>query len=145
MTFIEKLKSEYPDQVETSMVDMIPFGCPWSYGYIEKDAVAPCNYEKASRTVCKMCWNREMPEAENAESRRKEKIEELNTWCENSKCEECPIYKIIDFVEVCDFDSMPEERLDDLYEAIRTAKKKTEPEAPAIKSSGNRREFETGL
>ena len=132
MTFLEKLKIEHPERIsETCLAGVV--GCPYHYKY------EPVPYCAHIDEDCTACWNREMPEAETEKKR-----EELCVWCENSKCEECPIYKIVDFAEVCDFESMPKERLDELYEAIRTAKKKTEPEAHAIKDSGNRREFETG-
>lgn len=138
MTFLEKLKSEHPSRIDPARQGGA-YGCPVHYKYEQVPKIELCK-----RRECEKCWNREMPEAENAKSRRKEKIEELYAWCETSKCEDCPIYKIIDFVEVCDFDSMSEEMIDGLYEAIRAAEKKPEPEAPTIKDSGNRREFETG-
>ena len=138
MTFRERLKMEHPECVGRRFFGGAK-GCPIHYKYEQKKDERICR-----KADCKKCWNREMPETENAESRRKEKIEELDTWCEKSKCGECPICDLLDFEEVCEFEEKREEQLDKFLEAIHATEKKAETEAPAIKDSGNRREFETG-
>lgn len=138
MTFLEKLKVEYPEDVKAP-INFNWLDCPSMYGY-EPDGRCPPNINKN----CEKCWNREIPEPEAEKTSFKKKCEELYTWCENSKCEECPLNDLIDYGEVCEFEKKHEERLDKFLEAIHAAEKKTEPEAPAIKDSGNRREFETG-
>ena len=56
MTFLEKLKQEYPDNVGPRWL-MGCCGCPYHYGY-EREQERPCLNTKAD---CIGCWNREMP------------------------------------------------------------------------------------
>ena len=137
MTFIEKLKSEHPEDVNRNVILGEGY-CPEHYKY---ETESDCNKVGGS---CKACWHREMPEAEEEKASFEKKCEELYAWCETSKCAECPVADFVGIDEVCEFAGMPEEDLDKFLEVIRAAEKKTSPEAPAIKSSGNRREFETG-
>lgn len=59
MTFLEKLKQVYPDNVGPQWF-MGVCGCPFHYGY-EREQEKPCLDPKAD---CIGCWNREMPGTE---------------------------------------------------------------------------------
>lgn len=56
MTCIEKLKIEHPEAIIDTYVGCI--GCPNKYGYAEDPDW--CQY--GSESVCKKCWDREIPE-----------------------------------------------------------------------------------
>lgn len=59
MTFLEKLKRKYPDEVGPQWF-MGVHGCPIHYGY-EQEQDKPCLNADAD---CMVCWNREIPGTE---------------------------------------------------------------------------------
>lgn len=63
MTFREKLKEEYPDNVSDRYRGGCQ-GCPKSYGY-EPDYACIEKHDSLflpSKEECRNCWDREMPE-----------------------------------------------------------------------------------
>lgn len=56
MTFREKLAQEHPEEV-SEFWNGGCHNCPYSYGYEGE----PDYYEYCCHTVCKDCWDREMP------------------------------------------------------------------------------------
>lgn len=74
MTFKEKLMQEHPGKARLSE-SSIGIKCPWRYGYESKDKSIE-NCIRNSGNGCEYCWNREMPEERNDDTKNlKEKME----------------------------------------------------------------------
>jgi len=97
MTLIERFKLDYPNNngyndndVEDAMI-----GCPRSYGYTDpKSELESCgtsNYDHAKYpNCCVACWNREIPEAKEAEPeltinlKEEKKMKDLSSTIRNA-------------------------------------------------------------
>lgn len=87
MTFRERLRLEHPDCVGDIYTGGCS-GCPKTYGY-EAQRVCPWEYScQENPIICKVCWNREMPESEftTADDYICVVKDAVNEWLNNSRC-----------------------------------------------------------
>ena len=85
MTAREKLEIEYPEQLS----DLEPggcIGCPDDYGYLPDFEFCTNNYDRYGDLfeLCKICWDREIPE-----EMKEEKENYISECCKETKCTTC--------------------------------------------------------
>lgn len=64
MTFLDKLKEDYPNLTEDEIMRRVRHSCPYVYGYGGENVNSKCMNDGRVGSHCVECWNREMPNTE---------------------------------------------------------------------------------